>query len=620
MTPVLAPITPPRAGAVPFVLLDDARLNGAVPARLYQDPVEVLVAVTPADVPALLTALRGATARGLHAAGYLAYDAGTGFASAARAPAPSPAEGAPIGWFGLFPHVTRVAADDVPALLPDPAGAWLGAPEPLVTRAAYDAMIGQILDLIRAGDIYQANLTFAAAVPVLGNPLAIYARLRGAARAGYGGFVWTGGQAVASLSPELFFGLRGRDVMARPMKGTARRDPDPARDAALASDLASDPKQRAENLMIVDLIRNDLSRIAAPGSVHVPDLFRVESFPTIHQLVSDVAATLPPGADAVDVLSAAFPCGSITGAPKVRAMEVIAAVEAAPRGLYTGSIGFIAPDGDAAFNVAIRTLVFPAAATGTADGAAASDAPPNRLPGAPFRATLGLGSGIVADSEAAAEWRECLAKGAFVTAAGGGFDLLETMRFDPVEGILRLEAHFARLKASADIFGFSFDRHAARNSLQAATFRQKSAARVRLRLSPRGPVAIEVSPLPVFAEVPVPVKLVPLPVDPDDFRLRHKTSAREFYDDARITAGVAEVVFVHPEGFLTEGSLTNIFVERDGRLLTPPLDLGLLPGVLRGELIARGQAVESHLRSADLADGFFVGNAVRGLVPARLVE
>jgi para-aminobenzoate synthetase/4-amino-4-deoxychorismate lyase len=233
---------------------------------------------------------------------------------------------------------------------------------------------------------------------------------------------------------------------------------------------------------------------------------------------------------------------------------------------------------------------------------------------------LGLGSGIVADSEAAAEWRECLAKGAFVTAAGGGFDLIETMRFDPVEGVMRLDAHFARLKASADIFGFAFDRHAARNSLQTATFRQKSAARVRLRLSPRGSVAIEVGPLPVFAEVPVPVKLVPLPVAADDFRLRHKTSAREFYDDARIEADAAEVAFVNDEGFVTEGSLTNIFVERDGRLLTPPLELGLLPGVLRGELIARGQAVESHLRAADLADGFFVGNAVRGLVPARLAE
>jgi para-aminobenzoate synthetase / 4-amino-4-deoxychorismate lyase len=593
------------ANTPPFVLLDDARAVGAAAARLFVDPIQHLTADSAADIPALLANLRDARARGLHAAGYIAYDAGTGFASAARAPASGAAGIAPVAWFGLFAHIERVDADAVPALLPDPASAWLGAPAPGIARADYDAAIARVLELIRAGDIYQANLTFAATVPLLGNPLAVYARLRRTARAGYGGFIWTGRQAIASLSPELFFGLRGRAVMARPMKGTARRDADPSRDAALAADLASDPKQRAENLMIVDLIRNDLSRLAAPGSVAVPQLFRVESFPTIHQLVSDVTATLPEGADAVDVLAAAFPCGSITGAPKVRAMEVIAEVEAGPRGLYTGSIGFIEAGGDAAFNVAIRTLVFPAA-------------PP--LPDASIQATLGLGSGIVADSEAGAEWRECLAKGAFVVAAGGGFDLIETMRFDPVEGILRLDGHFARLKSSAEKFDFVFDRHAARNALQAATFRLKQAARVRLRVSPRGALAVEVSPMPVFADVPVPVRIVPLPVAGDDFRLRHKTSAREFYDDARHDAGAAEVAFVNAEGFVTEGSMTNIFVEREGRLLTPPAELGLLPGVLRAELIARGQAVESHLRSADLADGFFIGNAVRGLVPARLAE
>ena len=594
----------PSPTTPPFILLDDARVVGAARARLFHDPVAVLTAEGPADIPALLNDLRAARGRRLHAAGYIAYDAGTGFANAAR----TPREGgviAPAAWFGLFEHIQRIEADAVADLLPDPAGGWLGALEPRVTRADYDAMIARVLDLIRAGDIYQANLTFAADVPVAGNPLAVYARLRSTARAGYGGFIWTGGQAIASLSPELFFGLRGRTVMARPMKGTARRGADPAEDAALAADLASDPKQRAENLMIVDLIRNDLSRIAAPGSVRVPDLFRVESFPTIHQLVSDVAAELPEGTDAVYILAAAFPCGSITGAPKVRAMEVIAEVEREPRGLYTGSIGFIEAGGDAAFNVAIRTLVFP-------------PVPP--LPGAAIKATLGLGSGIVADSEAATEWRECLAKGAFVAAAGGGFDLIETMRFDPVEGVMRLDAHFARLKSSAERFGFRFDRHAARNSLQTATFRLKTAARIRLRLSPAGAVAIEVSPVPAFAQVPVPVRIAALGVAADDFRLRHKTSARDFYDEARVDSGAPEVAFVNAEGFVTEGSMTNIFVERDGKLLTPPADLGLLPGVLRAELIERGQAVESHLRAADLAGGFFIGNAVRGLVPAQLAE
>ncbi|KTE31426.1 aminobenzoate synthetase [Sphingopyxis sp. HIX] len=584
-------------------MLDDARTVGAVPARLLRDPVEILRADSAAEVPALLDALEGAGRRGLHAAGYLAYEGGKGLAPAWRG-APQGGEGdAPLGWFGLFEGVERIAAEAVPDLLPDPASCWIGAVEPGIARADYEAAVAAVLDYIRAGDIYQANLTFRAAVAVLGDPLAVYARLRRTARAGYGGFVWTGERAIASLSPELFFALRGREAIARPMKGTAARRVDAEADAAAARQLATDPKQRAENLMIVDLIRNDLSRVAAPGSVAVPDLFRVESFPTIHQLVSDVTATLPTDKGAVDVLRAAFPCGSITGAPKVRAMEIIDELEVGPRGLYTGSIGFIEPGGDAAFNVAIRTLLFP---------------PLTGLQETPIRATLGLGSGIVADSLPSEEWHECLAKGEFVGAARESFDLIETMHFDPVDGVQRLEGHLARMKASAAVLGFTFDRHGARNSLQSATFRLRSAARVRMRLAPSGALAIEVSPLPRLAELPVPVAVRPAPMAADDFRLVHKTSLRALYDEARTEAGADEVVFVDEPGFVTEGSWSNIFVEREGVLLTPPASLGLLPGVLRAELIEKGRAVESHLRLADLADGFFIGNSLRGLVPARL--
>ncbi|MCW5646130.1 MAG: aminodeoxychorismate synthase component I [Sphingopyxis sp.] len=602
-----ADATLPRidAGAPPFVLLDDARIRGAAAARLFVDPVETLVAATPADIPDLLSALQAAAGRGLHAAGYLAYGAGQGLAPAWRGGTTAVADREPLAWFGLFDRVERIDADRVAALLPDPDGAWVGGIKPRIARADYLAAVEAVLAYIAAGDIYQANLTFRADVAVLGNPLAVYARLRETARAGYGGFIWTGDRAIASLSPELFFALRGGAVTARPMKGTAARQGDAMADAAAAQALADDPKQRAENLMIVDLIRNDLSRVAVPGSVAVPDLFRVETYPTIHQLVSDVTASLPAGSGAVDILRAAFPCGSITGAPKVRAMEIIDELEADTRGLYTGSIGFIEPGGDAAFNVAIRTLIFP-------DSSALRD-------GA-NRATLGLGSGIVADSGPTEEWRECLAKGEFVEAAGARFDLVETMFFDPVEGVQRLEGHLARMKASAAALGFAFDRHGARNSLQSATFRLRHAARVRMRLAPSGALAVEVSPLPRLDELPVPVAVCPAPMAADDFRLSHKTSLRAAYDDARRDSGAAEVVFVDAPGFVTEGSWSNIFVERDGQLLTPPLSLGLLPGVLRAELIDKGRAVESHLRLADLADGFFIGNSLRGLVPARLVE
>lgn len=594
----------PGPGCPPFVLLDDARADGAAAARLFARPVEVLTAWSAAEVPALLAALEAAQARGLHAAGYLTYEVGKALAPAWRGAVDAETGDAPLGWFGLFHQVGRIDADKVADLLPDPASAWIGKVAPRVARADYLAAVEAVLGLIRAGDIYQANFTFRADVPVLGNPLAVHARLRRTARAGYGGVIWTGEQAIVSHSPELFFALREGQVMARPMKGTAARLSDPEADVAAARELAEDPKQRAENLMIVDLIRNDLSRVAVPGSVTVPDLFRVESFPTIHQLVSDVSARLPEGVGAVDVLRAAFPCGSITGAPKVRAMEIIDELELGARGLYTGSIGFIEPGGDAAFNVAIRTLLLPQSA----------------LQDGPACATLGLGSGIVADSEPAEEWRECLAKGEFVGAAGESFDLIETMFFDPIEGVQRLEGHLARMKASAAALGFTFDRHGTRNSLQSATFRLRNAARVRMRLAPSGALAIEVSPLPRLAELPVPVAVRPAPMAADDFRLTHKTSLRAAYDSARHESGAAEVVFVDEPGFVTEGSWSNIFVERDGQLLTPPLALGLLPGVLRAELIDKGRAAESHLRIADLASGFFIGNSLRGLIPARLAD
>jgi len=570
----------------PFVLLDDAREGGA-PARLYRDPVRIVRADTLAEVRPALDALRNARAEGLHAAGYLTYEAGAALASK---PVDVRTEG-PLLWFGLFAEYDTIAPEDVAALLPDPAGAWTGAPVPLIDRDTYDASLTRVLDLIAAGDIYQANLTFAATVPFVGDPLALYARVRQQAKAGYGALIDTGEARFLSLSPELFFALDGATLTCRPMKGTAQRGETPDTDRALAETLAADPKQRAENLMIVDLMRNDLSRVAT--QVTVPDLFTVETYPTVHQMTSTVTATLKPTCDAVDVLTALFPCGSITGAPKQRAMEVIAEVEhARVRGIYTGAIGRFDANGDAIFNVAIRTLAIQ-------NGAA----------------TMSLGSGIVADSAADAEWDECHAKGAFVTAGQRRFDLIETMAFDPDDGLTRLEAHLARMKASAQALGFTFDRHTARNELQAATFRLRGPRRIRLLLSPSGAIAIEAALLP-HSPAQVRVAIVPLPVAATDFRLRYKTSARAFYDDARKAAGTFEVVFEDAEGFLTEGSFTSLFVQRGEGLVTPPLRHGLLPGILRADLLASGRAIEAPLTQADLTAGFFIGNAVRGLIPA----
>jgi para-aminobenzoate synthetase / 4-amino-4-deoxychorismate lyase len=580
------------AADTPFVLLDDARVAGAVPARLYTDPVETLSARTTAELQPLLNRLEQAQRDGLHAAGFLGYESGTALEPKLAELTAHP----PLAWFGLFRGFESIDAQHVPQRLGNPDGAWLGRVQPDISRRDYEAAFDTIERYIIDGDIYQANLTFRAHAQYAGHPLALYAAVRPRAAAGYGGVIWTGEDWYLSFSPELFFALKDGRVTTKPMKGTAKRLPDAKADAATAMQLQGDPKQRAENLMIVDLLRNDLSRVAESGSVDVPLLFAVESYPTVHQMTSTVTAQLKAGLEAVDLIRAIFPCGSITGAPKIRAMEIIDEIETAPRGIYCGSIGRIDASGDAAFNVAIRTF---------------------SLNENEKTLCLGLGSGLVADSEAGSEWDECLAKGEFARVQGQGFDLIETMRFDPDSGIARLELHLDRIKASARALEFSFDRHEARNRLHAATFHLDSAVKIRLLAGCSGSLAIEVRPLPEQKAGPITVELVPLPVHPSDFRLVHKTSDRAFYDDARRASVADEVVFADSEGRLTEGSFTALFVERDGTLLTPPLIRGLLPSVLRRELIDSGKVVEAELTASDLTDDFFMGNSVRGLIPAR---
>ena len=575
----------------PFVLLDDARTHGASPARLYINPVAVLTAHDADALSALLVSLRQAQQDGLHAAGFFGYEAGAHFL-----PGLTPAPSGLRAWFGLFNNFNTIDTDVVTSLLPDPVGTWLSELRPGISRDDYSRAFATVQEYIRAGDIYQANLTFPLTADYAGDPLALYAALRARARAGYGGVIWTGQTHYLSFSPELFFALKDNRITTKPMKGTAQRSNDPMADTRAAAHLRMDPKQRAENLMIVDLLRNDVSRVCTAGSVKVPELFHVESYPTVHQMTSTVTGALAEGQDAIDVIQALFPCGSITGAPKIRAMQVVEEVEAAPRGIYCGSIGRIDDNGDAAFNVAIRTFT---------------------LCEETRSLSLGLGSGVVADSIEADEWAECLAKGDFAKVENHGFDLIETMRFEPMAGILRLEHHLERMKSSAASFGFEFDRHDLRNRLHASIFHLDRLSKIRLMVSRHGAQAVEIWPLEDVTEWRVAV--VPLPVDAGDFRLRHKISDRAFYDDARISRpDCDEVVFVRRDGLLTEGSITAIFVERDGKLLTPRLETGLLPSILRRELLESGKAEEVDLRIEDLSDGFWVGNSVRGLIRARV--
>jgi len=598
----------------PFVLLDDARARaGAADALLYEAPRALFVATQPDEVEAVLAAAEAARqADGGSLAGYLAYEAGLALEPklVELAAARSGAAG-PLVWLGLFDSPRRISAADVPGWLATrgEGTGTIGPLEPQLSPGGYAAAFEALRAAIHAGDIYQANLTYTLAGSFRGDPVGLYAALRDAAGAGYGGLIFDGSHWLLSFSPELFFALQGAEAKAKPMKGTRPRAADPAVDRAWAQDLAASVKDRAENLMIVDLMRNDLARVAEAGSVEVDALFAVESYPTVHQMVSTVRARLSPGKGAMDLVRALFPCGSITGAPKIRAMELLGDIERDARGAYCGAIGRIDASGNVAFNVAIRTLRLTPVENGQGS------------------AVLGIGSAIVADSEALAERRECEVKAGFVRRAAPGLaaptcDLIETMRFAPDSGIALLEGHLARMKRSAEALGFAFDRHALRNQIQALCFELDAPARVRLLVARSGVCALEAAPLPPALAEPVRVAALPHPLDPSDWRLMHKTSDRGFYEDALAAArvrGADEAVLVNADGRVTEGSFTCVFADgQDDILLTPPTTLGLLPGVLREHLIAAGRAREAELTLDDLAGGFWLGNALRGLMRAEL--
>jgi para-aminobenzoate synthetase / 4-amino-4-deoxychorismate lyase len=585
----------------PFLLLDDARDGGT--ARLFRDPVEIVVARRPDEVlPALVRIGEGEWA------GLIGYEAGLALEPRLHPLAEARCGAAgPLVWFARFADVTEIA--DCDAWLAEQASGEgrLGPMQPQLSPGGYARAFAGVHEAIRAGDTYQVNLTLPLGGTWRGDPLAIWRALRRDARGGHGAVLWDGSHWTLSASPELFFELDGDRVTVRPMKGTAPRGRDAEDDAHLRETLAGSVKDRAENLMIVDLMRNDLSRLAVPGSVQVAAPFAIESYPTVHQMVSTVTARMQPGRGAADLLRAIFPCGSVTGAPKIRAMELIDSHEIAARGAYCGAIGHIAA-GMARFNVAIRTLRLSPDTPGAGGG----------------RATMGVGSAVVADSTTLGEWRECLIKGNFLALSAGQADLIETMAFDPARGIALIELHLERLRASAQALGFAFDRHGTRNAIQALCFDLDAPARVRLMLARSGAIALETAALPAAPDRALVCAVLPLPVAHDDWRLRHKTSDRGLYEAARQAAqrvGADEALFLRDDGLLTEGSYTNIFVRRsDGRLITPRAELGLLPGVLRRSLIEADKVVEGDVTLADLADGFLVGNALRGLNPARLLD
>lgn len=506
----------------------------------------------------------------------------------------------------LFSHVRWLQPEAVSAFLAqrlsglDEHARVAGVAEihPLLGADDYAGKVEQIHRWIVEGDCYQINLTFPLDFRTYGHPLALYARLRARQPVRYGAFFEADGETVLSFSPELFFERRGNRVSTRPMKGTAARGLTAEDDEARRRALVASEKERAENIMIVDLLRNDLGRLAAPGKVQVDALCASEAYPTLWQMVSTVSADLP-GVHLIDLFRALFPCGSITGAPKIRAMQRIAELETTERGLYTGAIGWLAPSGDCRFNVAIRTLEI------EPDG----------------RGRLGVGSGIVIDAQPQNEYAECLLKACFLTGFDPGFELIETMRIEQGECPL-LSLHLQRLEASARALGFVCALPAIRAALQAecSTY-VEGLHRLRLTLAHDGRLQMTVAPL-LDEQGARQVILANETLAADDYLLRYKTSARSRYDRvlAGLPEGVFDAIFLNSRGEVCEGARSNVFIERDGVLLTPPLRCGLLPGVMRRHLLDSGRAVEQVLTRDDLFDAeqLYVANALRGLMPVKI--
>jgi len=498
------------------------------------------------------------------------------------------------------------------------APAGVAGVEPDIDRDVYQRRFEQVQQFIRDGDTYQINLTFPLFFRWYGDPLALYRQLRARQKVSYAALIEGTDRTIVSLSPELFLHRRGDLIQTRPMKGTRPRGASTEQDRRLAEEMRADPKSRAENLMIVDLLRNDLGRVSEVGSVRVRSLFDVETFETVLQMTSTVQGRVGPGVGLEQVLRAMFPCGSVTGAPKHRSRQIIAALEARPRGIYTGSLGYLDPDGTLSLNVAIRTLEL------EPDG----------------RGRLGIGGGVVADSTAQDEWNECFIKARFLTQADPGFELIETMRADvpgerpqrdadaPPAWIALWSDHCRRLQASAAWFAFRLDP----DELAGAVGRSLAALatgawRIRVTLNKAGRVGVFSEPLarPLPGDLPA-VRVARATVQSGAWQQAHKTSYRPLYDVALQMArseGLWDLLFFNERDELVEGARSSVFVRLGGRLVTPPLASGALPGVMRARLLADPSigAVERTVGRGELeqAQGLYVCNAVRGLFQVRLI-
>lgn len=549
----------------------------------FRRPAEVLIAWSPGEVSEILARAERAVAAGRWVAGYMAYEAAPAFDPALAAHAPR--EGLPLAWFGVYNGPD-------PAIPEARATAYrLGAWEPLVSEEAYRAAFAAIRERIAAGDTYQVNYTFPMRAPFMGAPFAWFEALCAAQCADFSAYLDTGRFQVLSVSPELFFELEGDRLTTRPMKGTRPRGRWCEEDMRLARELRASEKEQAENVMIVDLLRNDMGRVSAPGSVQVDRLFEVERYETVWQMTSTITSRT--GASVPEIFAALFPCGSVTGAPKIETSRIIHNLEPYPRGVYCGAVGWWGPGHRARFNVAIRTAV-----TDVARG----------------EAYYHVGSGVTWDSAAGAEYQECLQKARVLDTARPDFALLETLLWDGVFHLL--DGHLQRLRDSAAYFDFPCDEADVRDALAKCVHGVAGPSRVRLTLPRAGAARAEAQPLPPPRRFRV--GWAACAVDSGEVFLYHKTTHHAAYEAARAARpDCDDVILFNARGEITESTIANIVIEAEGgRLLTPALDCGLLPGVMRADLIAQGKIAEACLLREDLARArrFWLINSVRGWI------
>lgn len=547
------------------------------------------------EVPGVIEAAERAAQCGSWVAGYVAYEAAPAFDAALRVR--NGTRSLPLVWFGVFATRVEVAPLPVPPDQRPPHWDLSWSPE------RHAQVVALIKELLAIGETYQVNLTVRLRT-LVDNPFDLYAGMALAQGGAYNAYLQTQGHAVVCASPELFFERTGRRLVTRPMKGTRPRGRWPDEDAAQAEALIESDKDRAEHVMIVDLVRSDLGRIARPGTVSVQDLAAVERYHTVWQLASTIGAQLPNSVGLGGVFAALFPSGSVTGAPKPRTMQIIADLESDRRGIYCGAIGYLMPGSvpPARFAVAIRTATVDLA-TGIGE--------------------YGTGGGITWSSEADAEWAELLDKTAILDCAPRPDGLLETLRFDPATGPRHLERHLSRLAASADFFTIPFDPCHTRSEIKSACRAATEPRRVRVVLNASGTVSVSLSDLPLPRLGPVRLALARRGVHSSDVSLFHKTTNRSRYADLRTERpDVDDVIICNEHGEVTETTIANLAVLLGGRWWTPPLDCGLLPGVERGRLLEVGKLAEMVLTVADLgaAQELAVVNSLRGWQPAVFIE